>query len=263
MAGFHPGRQPLGVGHVEVEELYGALDWLLARQGRIERKLAARHLAANGLVFYDLPSSYYTGRHCSLARYGHDRDGQRGLPIVVYGVLTDRSGRPVAVQAVEEVDLLGDRGLLTQARIETLKSYPGLGWISALRSPAIRALVDQEHWQLSLLDRQKGAEIQSPEFPGERLMACLHPLLAAQRRRTREESLAATQRQLARIVTEARRRTRTPLNPAALGMQVGRVFHRYKSPKEATRQGERSGGAPPTPCAARKAWRQWSGPSAA
>ncbi len=118
-------------------------------------------------------------------------------------------------------DLAGDRGLLTQARIETLKSYPGLGWISALRSPAIRALVDQGHWQLSLLDRQNWAEIQSPEFPGERLMACLHPLLAAQRRRTREESLAATQRQLARIVTEARRRTRTPLSPAALGMQVG------------------------------------------
>ena len=244
----------LGVADAEVEELYGALDWLLARQSRIERKLAARHLSANGLVCYDLTSSYYTGQHCPLARHGHDRDGQHGWPIIVYGVLTDRYGRPAAVQVypgntgdpatvadqaekvrdqfgLSQVILVGDRGMLTQARIAALKSYPGLGWISALRSPAIRALVDQGHLQLSLFDRQNLAEIQSPEFPGERLMACFNPLLAAQRRHTRGELLGATEQRLTRIAAEARRRTRTPLSAAALGVKVGRVFHRYKMGK--------------------------------
>ena len=244
----------LGVADAEVEELYGALDWLLARQSRIERKLAARHLSANGLVCYDLTSSYYTGQHCPLARHGHDRDGQHGWPIIVYGVLTDRYGRPAAVQVypgntgdpatvadqaekvrdqfgLSQVILVGDRGMLTQARIAALKSYPGLGWISALGSPAIRALVDQGHLQLSLFDRQNLAEIQSPEFPGERLMACFNPLLAAQRRHTRGELLGATEQRLTRIAAEARRRTRTPWSAAALGVKVGRVFHRYKMGK--------------------------------
>ena len=244
----------LGVADADVDELYTALDWLLARQPRIEKKLAARHLSEGGLVLYDVSSSYYEGRTCPLARFGHDRDGKTGLPIIVYGVMTDAVGRPVATEVyagnvgdpttvpdqvdtlrarfgLTQVVLVGDRGLLTQTQLEHLRTYPGLGWISALRSPAIRALVESGTLQLSLFDQQHLAEITSPAYPGERLIACFNPLLADERRRTREDLLAATERELTTLARAAARRTRTPLDDATLGLKVGRVIHHYKMAK--------------------------------
>ena len=244
----------LSVGGADVDELYAALDWLRGRQERIEKKLATRHLSEHGLVFYDVSSSFYTGRACPLARYGHDRDGKKGLPIIVYGLMTDARGCPVAVQVysgntgdpttvpdqaekirarfgLAHAVLVGDRGMLTQTQIDELKAHPGLGWISALRSPAIRALVDQGHLQFSLFDQQNLAEIRSPDFPGERLMACFNPLLAEQRKRKRDELLAATQKELERIAASVARRQAKPLDAEQIGEKVGRVINRYKMAK--------------------------------
>ena len=244
----------LAVADADVDELYAALDWLLRRQPAIEQKLAARHLTDGGVVLYDVSSSYYEGRTCPLAKFGHDRDGQTGLPIIVYGVMTDAVGRPVAVDVYagnvgdpktipDQVDtlrerfglahvvLVGDRGMLTQTQIDHLKTYPGLGWISALRSPAIRALVESGTLQLSLFDEQHLAEITSPAYPGERLVACFNPLLADERRRKREDLLTATEKALATLARGAARRTRTPFDDATLGQKVGRVIHHYKMAK--------------------------------
>jgi len=249
--------ESLGVADADVDELYAALDWLLARQPAIEQRLARRHLAEGGVVLYDVSSSYYEGRTCPLARFGHDRDGKTGLPIIVYGVLTDTVGRPVATEVyagnvgdpktvpdqverlrtrfgLAQVVLVGDRGLLTQTQLTHLQTYPGLGWISALRSPAIRALVESGALQLSLFDQQHLAEITSPAYPGERLIACFNPLLADERRRTREDLLAATERELTALATAAARRTRTPLDDATLGQKVGRISNHYKMAKHFT-----------------------------
>jgi hypothetical protein len=249
--------ESLGVADADVDELYDALDWLLARQPHIEKKLATRHLRDGGVVLYDVSSSYYEGRTCPLARFGHDRDGKTGLPIIVYGVMTDGDGRPIATEVyagnvgdpktvpdqvetlrerfgVGHVVLVGDRGMLTQTQIDHLKSYPGLGWISALRSPAIRALVDSGTLQLSLFDEQHLAEITSAAFPGERLVACFNPLLADERRRKREDLLAATERDLATLARGAARRTRTPFDDGTLGQKVGRVINHYKMAKHFT-----------------------------
>jgi transposase len=246
--------EEFSVADAEVDELYEALDWLLERQKSIEKKLAARHLEEGGLVLYDVSSSYYHGHSCPLARRGHDRDGRKGLPIIVYGVMTDSRGCPVAVQAYpgntgdpttvcDQVDklrerfklshvvLVGDRGMLTQARIDELKNHPGMGWISALRSGSIRELVDQGHLDRSLFDQQNLAEIRSPEFPGERLMACYNPLLAEQRRRKREELLEATARKLQAIAAEVARRKRKFMSRDQIGVKVGRVIDRYKMAK--------------------------------
>src|SRR3990172_8593495 len=246
--------EELSVANVDVDELYDALDWLLARQSRIERKLASRHLEDGGLVLYDVSSSYYEGHSCPLARRGHDRDGRKGLPIIVYGVMTDRRGCPVTVQVypgntgdpttvadqvdklrkkfgLADVGLVADRGMLTQARIDELKDYPGLGWISALRSGSIRKLMEQGYLQRSLFDRQNLAEIRSPEFPGERLMACYNPLLADQRRRKREELLAATEIKLQAIAAEVAKRKRKLLSKDRIGVKLGRVIDRYKMAK--------------------------------
>ena len=243
--------QELGVSDADEDDLYEALDWLLARQGRIEKKLAARHLSEGCLVFYDVTSSYYEGRCCPLARYGHDRDGKKGRAIIVYGLITDGEGRPVAVEVypgdtgdpstapkqaerlrerfgLRSLVLVGDRGLLTRTQIEKLKEYPGLGWISALRSHAIRDLAEGGYLQMSLFDQKDIAEIRSPEFPGQRLIACFNPLLAEQRRRKRNELLEATQKDLQRIVKEVARRSRTPLTKDEIGKKVGRVIDRYK-----------------------------------
>jgi len=244
----------LSVGHTDVDEVYAALDWLLVRQERIEKKLAARHLREGSLVLYDVSSSFYTGQTCPLARYGHDRDGKKGLPIIVYGLLTDAEGRPVTVQVypgntgdpttvpdqavkirerfgLGRIVLVGDRGMLTQTQIDELKTYPALGWISALRSHAIRDLMDGGHLQLSLFDQQNLAEIRSPDFPGERLMACFNPLLAEQRRRKREELLAATEKELGRIAASVARRKGKPLSADEIGVRVGRVVGHYKMAK--------------------------------
>ena len=246
--------EELGVGDAEVDELYDALDWLLARQSRIERKLAARHLDDGDRVLYDVTSSYYEGRTCPLVKFGHNRDGKKGLPIIVYGVMTDREGRPVAVQVYpgntgdpttvpDQVDklrtrfglshvvLVGDRGMLTQARVEELERHPGLGWISALRSGSIRALVQEGTVQASLFDERNLAEIVSPELPGERLIACFNPLLAEERRRKREALLAATEKALERIAAAVARRTRKPMTKDEIGVKVGRVSNRFKVAK--------------------------------
>lgn len=245
--------EDLGVQDATVEEIYDALDWLLERQRRIEEKLAKRHLAEGARVLYDLSSSSYHGTHCPLARWGYNRDGEK-LPSIAYGVLTDEAGRPMALHVYPgntadpttvpdqvtalrtrfrllRVLLVGDRGMLTETQLETLRQYPGLGWISALRSAEIRGLLDEGSLQRSLFDAVSLAQITSPEFPGERLVACYNPLLAQERRRTREELLEATEQALAKIAREAARRTHTPFSDEELGVKVGRVIHRHKMAK--------------------------------
>lgn len=244
----------LGVADADEDDLYDALDWLLARQGRIEKKLAKRHLCPGTHVLYDVTSSYYEGHTCSLARFGHNRDQKRGKTSIVYGVITDPHGRPIALEVypgntadpttvskqvdklrkrfdLQRVVLVGDRGSLTQTQIDTLKQYPGLGWISALRFEAIRKLADQQRLSASRLESSHLAEITSADFPGERLIACFHPLLAAERRRKRSDLLEATEQDLAKIAREVGRRTKTPLSPADIGKKVGRVLYRYKVAK--------------------------------
>lgn len=243
--------EELGVGQANEDDLYEAMDWLLQRQARIEDKLAARHLSNGAQVLYDVTSSYYEGHTCPLMRFGHDRDGQRGRPIVVYGVLSDWHGRPLAVQAypgntgdpstvpdqvdklrgrfgLEQVVLVGDRGMLTHTQIDRLKQYPGLGWISALRAADIRQLVEGGALQLSLFDAHNLAEISAPQFPGERLVACYNPLLAEERARKREALLRATAQQLDRIAAEVARRTKTPLGASEIGKKVGKILNRFK-----------------------------------
>ena len=205
-------------------------------------------------MFADVSSSYYEGRTCPLMRFGYNRDGKRGKTQVVYAVLSAPGGCPVAVQAypgntadpntvpdqvvklkerfgLERVVLVGDRGLLTQVQIEHLKRHRGLGWVSALKAPQIRALVEQHALQLSLFDEQNLAEIVSAEYPGERLVACYNPLLAEERSRKREELLAVTEAGLERVAREAARRTRKPFEAAELGRKVGRVLGQHKMGK--------------------------------
>ncbi len=240
----------LNVADADENELYSALDWLLDRQDRIERKLAKRHLAEGARVLYDVSSSSYHGHCCPLAARGHNRDEEH-LACIVWGLLTDGEGRPVAVEVYEgntgdpstvadqveklrdrfgltRVVLVGDRGMLTQARIEEIKQHPQLGWISALRSEAIQALVEQGAVQLSLFDAQNLAEITSDLYPGERLMVCHNPLLAEDRKRTRGELLDATEKELTRIAADVKRRTKTPLKADEIGLKVGKVISRFK-----------------------------------
>jgi transposase len=246
--------QELAVEDATEDDLYQALDWLLERQPRIEKRLAAKHLTDGSLVLYDVTSAHYEGHTCPLVRYGHARGGKKGCPIVVFGLLTDKEGNPVSVDvyagntadpttvpdqveklrdrfSLARVVLVGDRGMLTEPKISSFKEHPGLGWISALRSGAIRKLVDQGALQMSLFDQQSLAEIRSPLFPGERLVACFNPLLANERRRKREALLAATQKELDKIVRDVKRRTRTPLDKAAIGKKVGKVLNRHKMGK--------------------------------
>jgi transposase len=248
--------EELSVRDADVDELYRALDWLLKRQPRIEAKLAGRHLEDGALVLYDASTSYYEGRHCPLARFGHDRDGKK-LPVILYGLLTDHKGRPLAVEvypgstgdpitvgdqveklrkrfSLNRVVIVGDRGMLTQAQIETLREHPGLGWISSLRSPTIRSLVERGQIERSLFDETNLAEIHVPEFPGERLIACFNPLLSTERKRKREELLQATEKALSRIEAEVKRRTKKPLGKAEIGVKAGRVLGRFKMGKHFT-----------------------------
>jgi transposase len=246
--------EELGVANADENELYAALDWLLQRQASIEQKLAKKHLKEGALVLYDVSSSYYEGRTCPLARYGHNRDGKRDRPIVVYGVLTDVEGRPVAVDVypgntgdpttvpdqvtklreqfgLSRVILVGDRGMLTQTQIDVLKEHPELGWISALRSGSIRQLMVTGALQRSLFDETNLAEIRSPEFPGERLVACYNPLLADERGRKREELLAATEKELAKLVRQVARRTKRPMSQTDIALKAGRIVNRFKVAK--------------------------------
>ncbi len=246
--------EELEVGDADANELYAALDWLLARQPQIEKKLGARHLSEGSTVFYDVTSSYYEGRTCPLARWGHSRDRKQGLPIIVYGTLADSEGRPVSVDvyagntadcatvaeqvhrlterfALSRVVLVGDRGMLTQTRIEDLKQHPGLGWISALRSGAIRALIEKGQLESSLFDTDNLAEITSADYPNERLIACFNPLLADERARNRRALLEMTEARLHKIKAEVERRTKSPLSKEQIGLKVGKVLNRFKMGK--------------------------------
>jgi hypothetical protein len=246
--------EELSVADADVDELYDALDWLLARQKRIEKKLAGRHLGEGASALYDVSSSYYEGRTCVLAQWGYNRDGKEGTLCIVYGVLTDGQGRPVAVEvypgntgdpttvpdqvqklrqqfALQRVVLVGDRGMLTQTQINRLKEYPQLGWISALRSESIRQLIGSGAIQLSLFDQQDLAEIAAPEFPGERLMVCFNPLLAEERRRKREDLLVSTEKELKKLAAAVARRTRTPMSAKEIALRAGKQQNRFKMGK--------------------------------
>ena len=246
--------EELSVADATEDDLYQAMDWLLERQPRIEKKLAARHLSEDCLVLYNVSSSYYEGHTCPLAHYGHDRDGKKGLPIIVYGVMTDGEGRPIAVEVYpgntgdpttvpDQVDklrerfqlsrvvLVGDRGMLTQPQIDKMKLHPGLGWITALTSVALRGLLATGALQLSLLDETNLAEITSPDYPGERLMVCHNPLLEEERGRKRRELLEATEKALAKVSKEVERRKQKPLTEAAIALKVGKALGRHKMGK--------------------------------
>ena len=243
--------EELGVTDADEDDLYAAMDWLYQSQSRIEKKLAARHLHEGTQALYDVTSSYYEGKTCSLALFGYGRDGKRGRPIIVYGVLTDPEGRPVSVDVypgntadpttvpdqveklrkhfqLQQVVLVGDRGMLTSTQIEELRKHPGLGWISALRSSSIRKLVDGGCLQLSLFDEKHLAEITSPEFPGERLIACYNPLLAEERRRKRQALIKATEAELEKLVRQVDRRTKKPMTKTEIGLKAGKVLNQYK-----------------------------------
>jgi transposase len=242
----------LGRERIGEQELYGALDWLLERQTRIETKLAGKHLCEGTLILYDVTSSYYTGHRSGLVQFGYNRDGKRGFPQIVYGLLCNAEGCPVAIEVfagntadsktlsaqitkvrrrfgVRRVVFVGDRGMITSRRIdEELRGVVGLAWITALRADTIRLLAEQRIIQPSLFDERNLAEVVSPEFPDERLIVCRNPLLAAERARKRAELLAATERQLDEIVTATRRAQKPLSGQAKIGLRVGRVLNRHK-----------------------------------
>ncbi len=247
----------LGLGEVDEDELYVALDWLLERQPQVEAALARRHLKNGTLVLYDVSSSYLEGRCCELARLGYNRDGKRGKLQIVYGLLCAPDGCPVAIEVFEgdtsdpatlaaqidklkqrfdlsHVVLVGDRGMITQARIEQDIRPARLDWISALRAPQIRALLDAGAFQLSLFDERDLASITSDEYPGERLIVCRNPDLTVARRRKREDLLAATERELAPIQQAVRRTTKPLRGEAQIALKVGVVVGKYKMAKHLT-----------------------------
>ena len=244
----------LGLGPVDEDELYVALDWLGERQEAIEKALARKHLHDGTLVLYDVSSSYVEGRCCELARLGYNRDGKKGKLQIVYGLLCAADGCPVAIEvfegdtgdprtlaaqidkvkkrfALERVALVGDRGMITQARLDAEIAPAGLDWITALRAPAIRTLVEAGALQMSLFDQRDMAAITSPDYPGERLIVCRNPDLARERTRKREDLLAATEADLA-VIAAAVRRARNPLHgEAEIALKVGAVVNRHKVAK--------------------------------
>jgi len=243
----------LGISDVPRDRVYEAMDWLLDRQDDIEAELARRHLSEGGIAMFDLSSSWVEGTRCELAARGYSRDGKKGREQIEYGLLTDPEGRPVAVrvfpgntadptaftEAVETVRgkfgisdlvMVGDRGMITSARIRALKEAGGLSWITCLRAPAIKKLMAGDGpLQLSLSGQQDLAEISHPDYPGERLICCRNPLLAAERARKREDLLAATEEDLAKIAAQAaagRIKGRDKI-----GLRAGRVINRHKMAK--------------------------------
>ncbi len=237
--------EELGVGTIDEDDLYEALDWLLPQQPAIEAALARRHLGEGTLVLYDVSSTYFEGHCCALARYGHSRDERRGNPQIVFGVLADAEGCPLAVEvfagntadpktvatqiaklrerfALKEVVLVGDRGMLTQARIEQeLRPVAGLEWITALRSGQIQKLVTDGALQLSLFDQTDLAEITHPDYPGERLVVCRNPLLADERARKREDMLAAAEKKFEAIAAATCRPQRPLREPERINYRIG------------------------------------------
>src|ERR1700687_1645312 len=243
--------EALGLGEVDDDELYAALDWLLVRQPAIETILAKRHLINGTLVLYDVSSSYMEGRCCPLAKRGYSRDGKKGTLQIVYGLLCAPDGCPIAIEVfagntadpmtlasqvdklkqrfqLDHVVLVGDRGMITQARItEDIKST-GLDWITALRAPAIKALLEGGALQMSLFDDRDMAGITSPDFPGERLIFCRNRALASERARKREDLLTATERDLARIAAAVARKRQPRHGKAAIGLEIGAVLDKHK-----------------------------------
>jgi len=246
----------LRLGRVKEREAYEALDWLLERQARIENSLARRHLEDGVLVLYDVSSSYFEGRCCPLARYGHSRDHRKDRPQIVYGLLCTREGLPIAVEVfdgntadpstlsgqiekmkdrfgVSRVVVVGDRGMITSARIRDDLRPANLDWITCLRAPAVQALAAENGpLQLSLFDDRDLAEISAPDlFPGERLIVCRNHDLAIERARKREDLLAATERDLTRIEAQVRRKSAALRDAAKIGLAVGAVLNKRKMAK--------------------------------
>jgi hypothetical protein len=244
----------LGLGTVDEHEIYDVLDWLLANQGRIEKALAKRHLRNGMLVLYDLTSTWFEGRCCPLAHFGHSRDDKKANLQIVFGLLCSPDGCPVAVEVFEgntadpktlkaqidkikhkfglnRVVLVGDRGMITSARLDRDVTPAGLDWITALRGPTIKALANQGSLQLSLFDERDLAEISSPDFPGERLIACRNPFLAEERARKREELLLATEKALARVAAATRRKRKPLRGKETIGLKLGEVLNRKKMAK--------------------------------
>ncbi len=251
--------QVLGVSACDEDDLYAAMDWALARKDAIENALAARHLVNGTLVLYDVSSAAFEGRTCPLGTIGHARDGVKGRLQIVYGLLCSPAGIPIAIEVFEgstadpktlaaqiaklktrfglaRVCLVGDRGMLTNARIRDEVRPAQLDWISALRAPQIKALVEHGALQLSLFDTQDLVEIDSPDFPGERLVCCHNPVLAAERARKRGELLAATEKELAPIAAAARRQKRPLRGKDTIALRAGKVINHYKMAKHFTLQ---------------------------
>lgn len=251
----HTLGEALGLQAATADDLYYAMDWLLERQERIEKPLAARHLEDGSLVLCDVTSTYFEGRTCPLAHLGYSRDDKRGTLQIVFGLLCNYAGCPVAVEVFDgntadpmtvapqiaklrqrfglsRIVLVGDRGLLTEARIrDELQPVAGLDWITALRSSAIQQLVSTGALQLSLFDQRDLAQITSPDYPGERLVVCKNPLLAAERARKRADLLHATEHELEKIVTATQRPKRRLKGQDKIGLRVGRVLQRFKMAK--------------------------------
>jgi transposase len=244
--------EELSVADADEDDLYAALDWLLDRQEKIEDRLARRHLKGGEMVLYDVSSSYFEGRACPLAKLGYSRDGKRGTPQVIYGLLCDKPGRPIAVEVfsgqlhddatlpaqisklkdrfqLEGVVVVADRGMVTKANMQTLKDTEGVSWITALKAPQIKKLARDGVLQLSLFDEQDLAEITAEDYPGERLVVCRNPLVAAERTRKREELLKATERDLQQIAERVQKGTLTA--SSEIGLAVGPAVKRYKMRK--------------------------------
>ena len=245
----------LEVQKTDAQALYTAMDWLGERQPEIEKKLAKRHLEDGALVLYDVSSTYFEGKCCPLGQLGHSRDEKKGKLQIVFGLLCNRAGCPVAVEVFDgntadpktlgtqieklrhrfklsRVVLVGDRGMITEARIrDEIKPIEGLDWITALRAPAIRPLVETGEIQLSFFDERDLAEIQSPDYPGERLIVCKNPLMATRRAKKRQALLEATERELNKIVAATQRSRRPLKGEAPIGLRVGKVLHRFKMAK--------------------------------
>ena len=244
--------QDLHIEHATDDDLYQAMDWLLDHQDIIEKKLAARHLKSGGLALYDLTSSYFEGKTCSLAKIGHNRDGKKNKLQVNYGLLTDRRGCPVAVSVyegntndaktlmpavekirndfrIERVVMVGDRGMIGQAAVEDLRQIAGLEWITALKSSQIRALVDGGALQLGLFDEKNLFELTHPDYPGERLVACRNVELGKLRAHTRESLVEATARELEKVRGMVERGEL--VDAGKIGVRAGRVVNKYKVAK--------------------------------
>jgi transposase len=244
--------EELNVTDADEDDLYAALDWLLDRQEKVEDRLARRHLKDGEIVLYDVSSSYFEGRSCPLAKLGYSRDGKRGTPQVIYGLLCDKPGRPIAVEVfsgerhdagtlpaqiaklkdrfhLKSVVVVADRGMVTKANMQTLKDTEGVSWITALKAPQIKKLARDGVLQLSLFDEQNLAEITAEGYPGERLIVCRNPLVAAERTRKRQELLEATERDLQQIAERVQKGTLT--GSGEIGLAVGPAVKRYKMRK--------------------------------